>query len=75
GLLAVVPIAGEVFLGNNLAIAGTSVLILVSVALDTLRKVESQALMVTYSQYDGGDFFQEVEVKKRRFSLKRNKKS
>ncbi|HEX5796905.1 MAG TPA: preprotein translocase subunit SecY [Candidatus Saccharimonadales bacterium] len=64
-LLAVVPIAGEVFLGNNLAIGGTSVLILVSVSLETLRKVESQALMITYSQYDGGDFFQEVEAEEK----------
>lgn len=73
GLLAVVPIAGEVFYGNNLAIAGTSVLILVSVSLETLRKIESQALMVTYSQYDGGDFFQEVEAeeKKSKNPLKR----
>ncbi len=74
GVLAVVPIAAEIFFGNNLAIGGTSVLILVSVSLETLRKVESQALMVTYSQYDGGDFFQQVETeekKKRRFSLRR----
>lgn len=77
GLLAVVPIAGEIFLGNNLAIGGTSVLILVSVALETLRKIESQALMVTYSQYDGSDFFQEAEPeeKKRRFSFKKKSKS
>lgn len=75
GLVAVVPIAGEVFYGNNLAIAGTSVLILVSVSLETLRKVESQALMITYSEYDGTDFFQEVEQekKKRRFSFRRKK--
>lgn len=73
GVLAVVPIAAEIFFGNNLAIGGTSVLILVSVSLETLRKVESQALMVTYSQYDGGDFFQQVEAekKKRRFSFRR----
>jgi preprotein translocase subunit SecY len=58
GLLAVAPIAAEVFFGNNLAIGGTSILILVSVALETLRKVESRALMVTYNQYDGSDFFQ-----------------
>lgn len=71
GVLAVVPIAAEIFFGNNLAIGGTSVLILVSVSLETLRKVESQALMVTYSQYDGGDFFQQVdEEKKKRFNLK-----
>lgn len=78
GLLAVMPIAGEIFFGNNLAIAGTSILILVSVALDTLRKIESQALMVTYSQYDGGDFFQQQEVEensKRRFRLNLSKKS
>jgi preprotein translocase subunit SecY len=47
-----------VYFGNNLAIGGTSILILVSVALETLRKVESRALMVTYNQYDGSDFFQ-----------------
>lgn len=76
GLVAVVPIAGEVFYGNNLAIAGTSVLILVSVSLETLRKIESQALMITYSEYDGSDFFQEVEQekKKRRLSFRKNKK-
>jgi preprotein translocase subunit SecY len=73
GILAVVPIAAEIFFGNNLAIGGTSVLILVSVSLETLRKVESQALMVTYSQYDGGDFFQQVEAEeqKKRFSVKK----
>jgi preprotein translocase subunit SecY len=69
GLLAVVPIAGEVFLGNNLAIGGTSILILVSVALETLRKVESRALMVTYNQYDGSDFFQAPEESQKRRRL------
>lgn len=75
GLVAVVPIGGEIFYGNNLAIAGTSVLILVSVSLETMRKVESQALMITYSEYDGSDFFQEVEQekKKKRFSILRKK--
>lgn len=73
GLLAVLPIIGEAFLGNNLAIGGTSILILVSVSLETLRQVESRALMITYNQYDGTDFFQEVEPKekKRRFVPKR----
>lgn len=72
GLLAVLPIAGEVYFGvPNFSVMGTSILILVSVALDTLRKIESQALMLTYNQYDGTDFFQEVEVeeKKRRLRL------
>lgn len=71
GLLAVLPIAGEVYFSvPNFSIAGTSILILVSVALDTLRKVESQALMVTYSQYDGSDFFQEVEVEEKKRRLR-----
>ncbi len=58
GALAVVPIGAEIFLGNNLAIGGTSILILVAVSLETLRKIESRALMITYNQYDGSDFFQ-----------------
>ncbi|CAN5686465.1 preprotein translocase subunit SecY [soil metagenome] len=60
GLIATVPIIGEVFLGNNLAIAGTSVLILVAVALESLRKIESRALMVTYDQYEQPDFFGDI---------------
>lgn len=71
GLLAVVPIAGEVLFNiPGFAIAGTSVLILVSVSIETLRKVESQAMMVTYSQYDGTDFFQEAEVDEKKKRLK-----
>lgn len=66
-LLAIMPIAGEAFIPNaaNLAIGGTTTLILVSVSLETLRQIESRALMITYSQYDGSDFFQEVEKKKK----------
>lgn len=79
GLVAIVPIGAEIIFSlPNIAIGGTSVLILVAVSLDTLRKIESQALMITYSQYDGSDFFQKAEIeekKKRRFSLKRKPKS
>lgn len=57
GLLALLPIIGQVFLSTNIALGGTSVLILVSVALETLRAVESRALMVTYDQYSQPDFF------------------
>jgi len=58
GLLAILPIAGQVILGtNNIAIGGTSVLILVAVSLETLRAVESRALMVTYDTYESEDFF------------------
>lgn len=73
GLIAIVPIGAEIiFHISKLAIGGTSVLILVAVSLDTLRKIESQALMITYSQYDGSDFFQKVDPpeKKGRFGLK-----
>ncbi len=57
GLLAVVPIIAQVFISASITIGGTSVLILVSVALQTLRAVESRALMVTYDQYSQPDFF------------------
>jgi preprotein translocase subunit SecY len=57
GLLAVLPIIAQVFIKTSITIGGTSILILVSVALQTLRAVESRALMVTYDQYSQPDFF------------------
>lgn len=57
GLLALLPIIAQIFLKTNIAIGGTSILILVSVALETLRSIESRALMVTYDQYEQPDFF------------------
>ncbi|HSX27356.1 MAG TPA: preprotein translocase subunit SecY [Patescibacteria group bacterium] len=57
GLLALLPILGQIFLKTNIALGGTSVLILVAVALETLRAIESRALMVTYDQYEQPDFF------------------
>ena len=84
GMLALLPIIGQAFIQSTaIAIGGTSVLILVSVSLETLRAVESRALMVTYDQYAQHDFFHETieedieSPKKRRFSLlsfRRNKK-
>jgi preprotein translocase subunit SecY len=63
GLLAIVPIIGQLFITNaSISIGGTSVLILVSVALQTLRAVESRALMVTYDQYSEPDFFYDAEA-------------
>lgn len=70
GLLAILPIIGQIFLTTNITIGGTSVLILVAVALETLRQVESRALMVTYDQYAQPDFFYETEeptAKRRRW--------
>lgn len=57
GFLALLPIIGQIFLKTSIAIGGTSILILVSVALETLRSIESRALMVTYDQYEQPDFF------------------
>jgi preprotein translocase subunit SecY len=62
GLLAIVPVIAQFFITTNISISGTSVLILVSVALQTLRAVESRALMVTYDQYSEPDFFYEPEA-------------
>ncbi len=68
GLLAIMPIIAQIFLSTSVAIGGTSVLILVAVSLETLRAVESRALMVTYDQYQRDDFFyddtSETEVKR-----------
>lgn len=75
GLLALLPIVAQMFLGSTLAIGGTSILILVSVSLQTLRAIESRALMITYDQYSEPDFFTDMSEKdienpkKRRFSL------
>lgn len=57
GILAILPIIGQAFLTTNIALGGTSILILVSVALETLRAIESRALMVTYDQYEQPDYF------------------
>jgi preprotein translocase subunit SecY len=61
GALALTPIIGQKFLETNIALGGTSILILVSVALETLRAVESRALMVTYDQYEQPDFFYDTD--------------
>ncbi len=56
GFIALGPIVGQIFLNTNITVGGTSVLILVAVALETLRQVESRALMVTYDDYSTPDF-------------------
>lgn len=61
GALALLPIVGQVYVNANIAIGGTSVLILVSVSLQTLRAIESRALMITYDQYSQNDFFYETD--------------
>jgi preprotein translocase subunit SecY len=58
GLIAVLPFAGDYLLYNiagvsnsQLSIGGTGILIVVSVALESLRQINSRALMVTYDDY------------------------
>jgi len=80
GFLALTPIVAQVLLKtDNIAIGGTSVLILVSVALETLRQIESKALMVTYDQYvidyTGDEAPLDPVIGKRRFGLRRRKSS
>ena len=84
GFIALGPIIGQIFLSTNIAIGGTSVLILVAVALETLRQVESRALMVTYDDYSTPDFVygpSESDIDKdtkragRRFALPRRRKN
>lgn len=82
GFLAVLPIIAQVKLNQNIAIGGTSILILVSVSLETLRQVESRALMITYDQYEAPDYFYEagneaeaaMGARRLRFGLRRRKK-
>lgn len=62
GLLAIMPIIGQYFLSTSIAIGGTSILILVAVSLETLRAIESRALMVTYDQYDQPDYFYDTDI-------------
>lgn len=58
GLIAVMPFIAEYIFAQagitgiqNLAIGGTGILIVVSVALESLRQINSRALMVTYDDY------------------------
>jgi len=57
GLIAVMPFIVEYAFAQfgipstNLAIGGTGLLIVVSVGLETLRQINSRALMVTYDDY------------------------
>lgn len=61
GLLAVMPVIATRYIDPNIALGlgGTSILILVSVSLETLRQVESRAMMITYDQYEQPDYFYE----------------
>ncbi|MFI5212740.1 MAG: preprotein translocase subunit SecY [Candidatus Saccharimonadales bacterium] len=57
GIIAVMPFGAEYIFAQlgvnaaNLAIGGTGLLIVVQVGLDSLRQINSRALMVTYDDY------------------------
>jgi preprotein translocase subunit SecY len=57
GIIAVMPFGAEYIFAqlginaSNLAIGGTGLLIVVSVGLESLRQINSRALMVTYDDY------------------------
>lgn len=59
GVIAVTPFIAEYLMyqiagitNTNLSVGGTGLLIVVSVALEALRQINSRALMVTYDDYD-----------------------
>lgn len=58
GIIAILPFLAEYLFAQagvtglqNLAIGGTGILIIVAVALESLRQINSRALMVTYDDY------------------------
>lgn len=58
GTVSILPFIAEYLLfqltgvtGTNLSVGGTGVLIVVAVALEALRQINSRALMVTYDEY------------------------
>jgi preprotein translocase subunit SecY len=79
GLLALMPILAQIWLqSDQIAVGGTSILILVSVSLETLRQIESKALMVTYDDYSASELGrmravgeEAVVKKKRRLTLRK----
>lgn len=77
GVIAILPFIAEYLMfhiagirGSQLSIGGTGVLIIVSVALETLRQVNSRALMVTYDDFDVDDIGA-TKPRKRRFFRRR----
>ncbi|MDR1032842.1 MAG: preprotein translocase subunit SecY [Candidatus Nomurabacteria bacterium] len=59
GLIAMLPFVADYLLytfagvqNSNLSISGTGLLIVVTVALESLRQLNSRALMVTYDEYE-----------------------
>ena len=56
---------------SNLSIGGTGLLIVVTVGLETLRQINSRALMVTYDDFSIDDLDDGSQTKKNRRKLLR----
>ncbi|MDO4780858.1 MAG: preprotein translocase subunit SecY [Candidatus Saccharibacteria bacterium] len=74
GIIAIMPFITEYLMyhltglsGLQLSLGGTGVLIVVSVALESIRHLNSRALMVTYDDFDAGDFGAKKKPKRRIF--------
>ncbi len=50
-IVALIPIAGGIAIGKELGVGGTSIIILVSVALETVKALEAQMLMRHYKGF------------------------
>ena len=82
GIVAILPFIAEYLTyhltglkGLRLSIGGTGVLIVVSVGLETLRQINSRALMVTYDDFDPDELVNgHGKTKKRRLLSKLRKK-
>jgi preprotein translocase subunit SecY len=73
--LAILPIIAQALLkSSQIAIGGTSILILVSVALETMRQLESRALMITYDDYTINISSEKKPKKKLNFGFKKRNK-
>ena len=51
GLVATLPILLTAITGMNISLGGTSILIVVGVALDTVRQLESEMMMRHYKGF------------------------
>jgi len=51
GLIAILPLILQNFTGQNLVIGGTSLLIVVSVVIETVKQIDSQLVMRDYERF------------------------
>jgi preprotein translocase subunit SecY len=80
GIVAILPFVAEYLTYNltglqglRLSIGGTGILIIESVALETLRQVNSRALMVTYDDFDPDELLDSDKKKSKKRRLFKKK--